>query len=235
MKDAHNSALDRAIARSLERARIELVPLEQPSGEHLRACAASSARLRLRAALAVGSQTARFTRRRPRVVQASGRAPRDADRWPRRSSSARGTLDHLVHRARRARLSGPLEGPISEGRASSHELGPYVPCGHLSRRAHQDRSRRLRRPVPHRFGDGLQVFGSVLARDDVDQLVRPAWWARHSSSLSAAWLAGIPRSRRAPRGLGHAEALRSPRSRRALRSPRRGRNRDTEPMAPDDD
>jgi len=37
---------------------------------------------------------------------------------------------------------------------------------------------------------GLGVFASVLRAHNVDQLVRPAWWAHHKWALSVAWLAG---------------------------------------------
>jgi hypothetical protein len=63
--------------------------------------------------------------------------------------------------------------------------------------------------------DSLKLFASVLRAHDVDQLVRPAWWARHAWALSAAWLAG-------DRSVPPSEAVAS------------WWDCDTKPMAPDD-
>lgn len=64
--------------------------------------------------------------------------------------------------------------------------------------------------------DGLQVFGSVLRAHDVDQLVRPAWWVHHRGAISVAWLAGDA-------SVAPSETADS------------WWDRDTEPMAPDDE
>jgi hypothetical protein len=56
----------------------------------------------------------------------------------------------------------------------------------------------------------------VLRAHDVDQLVRPTWWARHAWALSVAWLAGDT-------SVAPSDAVAS------------SWGRDTEPMAPGDD
>jgi hypothetical protein len=216
MKDAYSSALDRAIARSLERARIEVVPLEQPSGD-------PPSRLR-------GKLGPIEIARHLSGWIADGPLP---------LTVARVLYKHPVGR-REMRIAGRADQPPPEAPwtvwYTAH--GERVYPVHLQARFRTtcEQSPGLVRMSPSvifhdepaKLGatayidlyyidseDGLQVFGSVLRAHDVDQLVRPAWWARHAWALSVAWLAGDT-------SVAPSEAVPA------------WWDRDTEPMAPGD-
>ena len=191
MKDGDTSALDRAIAHSLERAGIEIARLKQPSGN-------PASRLRGRLGpIEIARALSGWT--------ASGPLP---------LAVARTLNKHPVGR-REMRVAGRDDHPPPEEpwivwyTADGERVYPV----HLQARfrAVCEQSPGLVRTSPPavfhdepaRIGatayidlyhidsdDGLNVFASVLRAHDVDELVRPSWWARHASALSVAWLAG---------------------------------------------
>ncbi|TMQ04173.1 MAG: hypothetical protein E6J91_44360 [Deltaproteobacteria bacterium] len=236
MKNAYNSALDRAIARSLERARIELVPLELPSGEPPSRVRGKLGPIEIARRhsgwIADGPlplAVARVLYKHPvgrREMRIAGRADHPAPEAPWIIwYTARGERVYPVH------LKGRFRTTCEQSPGLVHMSPPAI--------FHDE---------PTKIGatayvdlylidseDGLQVFGSVLRAHDVDQLVRPAWWARHSSSLSTAWLAGdtsvAPSAAVASVTPSAAVASAAPSA--AVASS--WEDRDTEPMAPDDD
>ena len=191
MKDGATKALDRAIARSLERAGIEVARLSQAWGNP-----ASQLRGRLgpiEFARALSGWTA------------SGPLP---------LAVARALYKHPVARSE-TRVGGRVDQPPPEGpwvvwyTADGERVYPV----HLQARFREvsEQSPGLLRMSPSaifhdepaRIGatpyidlyaidseDGLRVFASVLRAHNVHELVRPAWWARHKWALSVAWLAG---------------------------------------------
>jgi hypothetical protein len=191
MKDAYSSALDRAIARSLERARIEVVPSEQPSGDppsrlHGKLGPIEIAR-RLSGWMADGPvplAVAHVLYKHPvgrREIRIAGRADHPPPEAPWVVwYTAHGERVYPVHLKGRFRTTceqspGLVQmSPAAIFHDEPTKIGAtaYIDLYHIDSE------------------DGLQVFGSVLRAHDVDQLVRPAWWGRHASSLSTAWLAG---------------------------------------------
>jgi len=116
MKDRNTDALDRAIARSLERAGIEVARLPQPWGnpasqlrgrlgpiEFARALSGWSASgpLPLAVARALYKASGRGDLKRASAAESISHHPR--------------TLGCLVYGCRRARVSGPPAGPIPRG------------------------------------------------------------------------------------------------------------------------
>lgn len=191
MKDGDSTALDRAIARSLERAGIAVVRLKQPSGNPAS---------RLRGALgpieiARGPSSwiargplplavARALYKHPvgrREIRVAGRTdcPSPAPPWIvwYTAHGERVYPVHLKDRFRRVCEQSPglvHMSPTAIFHDEPAKIGAtaYVDLYHID------------------SDDALQVFGSVLRAHDVDELVQPAWWTRHAWALSVAWLAG---------------------------------------------
>jgi hypothetical protein len=191
MKDGDTSALDRAVARSLERAGIEVARLGQPSGNP-----ASRVRGRLgpiEFARALSGWTA------------SGPLP---------LAVARALYKHPVARSE-TRVGGRVDQPPPERpwvvwyTADGERVYPV----HLQARfrsVSEQSPALVRMSPPAIFHDeparigaapyidlyeidsehGLRIFASVLRAHNVNELVRPAWWTRHKWALSIAWLAG---------------------------------------------
>jgi hypothetical protein len=178
MKDGDTSALDRAIARSLERAGIEVARLRQPAGN-------PASRLRGRLGpIEIARALSGWT--------ASGPLPLPV---------ARALYKHPVAR-REMRVGARADHPPPEGpwvvwyTADGERVYPvYLQARFLSE---CERSPALVRMAPAaifhdepaRIGatayidlyhidsqHGLRVFASVLRAHDVNELVRPAWWA----------------------------------------------------------